>query len=293
MRNTLAVRPNREGGFALVELFMGATVLIVGSLALMTLLLTSARVSEDARVRTLARDEAVTVIEDFRNICRNGFAAAVTEYAGREVACQRIAVGKDSAKVQTEIVLDESAVSPPMDLNGDGDTIDNSLTANELAVVCMTARITWQSGKQVERFATIIARADVAGDGDQLPGSAVSEDTPPGITLTSSNVSTDSLTAKLMTAEQLNVAGMTIYSSVPAYVKQIRVNGKDVFKQTTNLPPTGQLIVTSPFTMPPGSQSIDTIAFAGSPSGGKTDVSKATLSIVFLTEGGDRLVVIN
>jgi Tfp pilus assembly protein PilV len=293
MHDTLATKCDPQRGAALLELFMGTTVLVVGSLALLTSLFTSARIGRDARFRTLARNESMTVMEEFRNRCSSGFAATVTEYSGREIPCQSIARGKVSSILRTEIAMDETALSPPMDLNGDGDVLDASLTANELAVACVTTKVSWQNGRHSDTFATVFARADIGAPGDQMPGPpGATARRIPGLKLDSSKVSATQVQAKVTTDEALNVAGMTIQSSVSAYVQEIEVNGKVVFTQTTNLPPTGQMIVTSPFTMPAGRQSVDYVSFVGTPTGGKTDVSDSSLSIEFHTESGDRLVVI-
>ena len=290
----LAVRQGSEGGFALLELFLGASILVVGSLALLTSLFTSAQSGRDARFRTLARNESLTLTEGFRGLCNTGFAAAVQAYAGREVPCQSIANGKSSATVRTEIALDETVLTPPMDLNGDGDALDATLTANELAIVCLTTRVSWQRGKRSDTFLSVLSRADVASPGDQTPG-----DPPPWyegmpqFDLLSSNLTASALTLQFTSEEALPCAGMTIHSSINAYVKEIKVNGKSIFKKTTGMPPTGQVIVTTAFTTKVGTNKIDTITFAATPSGGTPNVSAADMSVVFHTEAGDHIIVVD
>ncbi|HLQ36409.1 MAG TPA: hypothetical protein VK348_01310 [Planctomycetota bacterium] len=293
------VRQNCEPGFALVELCMAGAVLVVGSLAMITTLLSSATAGIDARKQSLARDEAQTVSEEFRASCETNFAAAVQQFNGRTVPCLSLTSGKASASILTTVALDETAIQPPMDLNGDGDATDTHLTPAELKVAYLTSKVTWAGGRRTMTFTTMLAASEVAasasGAGAGAGGGAGTPPPPPEsvVTLTTSKLTATQLTASLDVAgASMNVAGITIDTSTAAYVSQIKINGATVFSGSKNLPPTGQMIVTQPFTMPVGPQTINPITFVGTASGGKVDVSKSSMSLTFHTESGDRVVII-
>jgi Tfp pilus assembly protein PilE len=292
----VATRTRPEQGFALLELMLATAVIVVGSMAMFTTLITTGTVSQEARQQSLARDEAMGAVETFRAQCGANFAAGITEFNNRTVPTQILSTRAGRGSVHTRIALDETTLVPPMDLNGNGTALDRNLTPAQLRVAYLTTTVTWPVGNKTRSISldTVLAATEASAlNAAGGAGGAGAPVTPSTVSLVSKTVSAQQLVATIRVGDApMNVAGMTIQSSRAAYVSEIKINNNVVWSKPTGAPPTGSMIITQPFSMNLGNQTINWVKFMNGPNGGTANVTGSNISIVFHTEGGDRVVVI-
>lgn len=71
-------------------------------------------------------------------------------------------VGRD-AKLDVSVLVDETTIEPPVDLNGDGDFLDTNVAAADLQAAVLRIVVTWDGvlGLRRVEYSTIIAKGEV------------------------------------------------------------------------------------------------------------------------------------
>ena len=307
-KSTTSTHVNRESGFGLVEMMLGATVLAVALMGSASALATGMMVAVDTKMANRANDAALTVIEDFRASCSADFNTALNTYGGLQSK-----VG--NYNVTSAVVLDETRFSPRIDLNGDGDTDDSNLTSAEVNAVYISVKVEWGDGKSMS-IVDLLARSEVSGapaaasgstggvktvtvggttGGGTTGGGTTGGGTTSGATTVaavSSSVTGDKIVMTLDVENgPVTVIGVMVEGQTTSYVKEVKVAGTKVFSDKKNALPVGALIPVSPFQMQSGETLIDQIKFQATPSGGKTSVAGDSFKLTFYHESGETTVV--
>jgi type II secretory pathway pseudopilin PulG len=154
-------RPERdERGFTIVEVTVSLVFLVIGVLGFVQAMVSSQILVRGTREMNLAQSAIVNAIEDFRYECGLDFDAALASYAaGSVVPALPPALGA-SAALSLTLIVDEPRISPPTDLNGDGDFLDIGVATTDAAAGVLRANLNWTgvTGRRELEYTTIVAR---------------------------------------------------------------------------------------------------------------------------------------
>lgn len=155
-------RTSREG-FGLVEVMVAMTVLAIALLGLVQTILGAQMVARSTRDSSIANAAMLRAVEDFYGACKVDFDAALTAYRdGTVTPTAPPALGK-GATITLTLLLDEPAIRPPIDLNNDGDFLDNAVAPANARAGVLRINVVWSGvlGRQELECATIVARGEV------------------------------------------------------------------------------------------------------------------------------------
>ena len=156
-----SLHPN-EAGFGLVEAIAAALVLAVGLLGFMTMVTNSHVLSRSSREVDSAQVAIMSVGEEFRVACATDFEAALTTYGGGVVPVAPTELGT-GAVITVLLLNDETKITPPIDLNGDNDNDDTSVSAAQARAGVLRVHIAWTGalGEMHLEYTTVVARGQL------------------------------------------------------------------------------------------------------------------------------------
>ncbi|MFQ5504902.1 MAG: prepilin-type N-terminal cleavage/methylation domain-containing protein [Planctomycetota bacterium] len=154
-------RRRREGGFTMVELAITLSLLVIGLLGFVGAILSAQLLSRTTRERALASSAAIDIVEDFRVSCMTNFTAAMTAYSAGVTPTLPPGLGADATATST-LILDETKIVPPLDLDGNGLFVD-VLTPDVVNAGVLRVVVRWRGarGLQSIEYTTIIARGEM------------------------------------------------------------------------------------------------------------------------------------
>ncbi len=161
-----SVQATAEGhdGFTLVEVTIAIAVLVVGLLGFISALSSAQVLVRGTKEVNLAHIEILNAVEDFRDACATDYIAALTVYKAGVVADidGSSAMGK-KVKVTSTLVLNETLLTPPMDINGDLDFLDVAVDPAAALLAVLHVKITWSGvlGAQEIHYVSLIAKGEV------------------------------------------------------------------------------------------------------------------------------------
>jgi hypothetical protein len=160
-RGSLAATTD-AAGFTIVEAMGGIAVLVLGALGMLGAVISGFALGRSAREVDVATIALSGALEDVRSACAADFDAALAALiATPQVPPASLPEGLGSSVVLTRLaVLDETQISPPLDLNGDGDVLDGGLAPADVAAFVLSAEIVWQGGAGRRRLelTTLVSR---------------------------------------------------------------------------------------------------------------------------------------
>ncbi|MEE9125557.1 MAG: prepilin-type N-terminal cleavage/methylation domain-containing protein [Planctomycetota bacterium] len=160
-----SVQATAEGhdGFTLVEVTIAVAVLVVGLLGFISALSSAQVLVRGTKEVNLAHIEILNAVEDFRDTCATDYIAALTVYKPGVVAnIASSAMGKN-VQVTSTLVLNETLLTPPMDINGDLDFLDVAVDPAAALLAVLHVKITWSGvlGAQEIHYVSLIAKGEV------------------------------------------------------------------------------------------------------------------------------------
>ena len=107
-------------------------------------------------------DLVATAAEEFHYACGQDFNETLTKYRDALVTPIVPSGLGSGGQLDMTVVLDEPALQPPVDLNGDGDFDDTGLDPADvnLAVLQLVIRWTGVTGERRAAFTTMLARGE-------------------------------------------------------------------------------------------------------------------------------------
>ncbi|MFQ5505505.1 MAG: hypothetical protein ACE5F1_12010, partial [Planctomycetota bacterium] len=114
-------------GFTLIEYTIAISLFVAGALGFASAILSGQSMMRSNRDRSLADHELETVVERFRTDCSRAFDATITAYRDATFKVPLLPGVDSSAVIKTEIILDETRLTPPADLNGNGNATDKAI----------------------------------------------------------------------------------------------------------------------------------------------------------------------
>ena len=159
------VQATAEGhdGFTLVEVMIAIAVLVVGLLGFISALGSAQVLVRGTKEVNLAHVEILNAVEEFRDACTTDYTAALTLYnAGVVTNIPDSAMGRN-AQMTATLVLNETLLTPQMDLNGDKDFLDVAVDPALALLAVLQVKITWDGalGSQEIRYVSMIAKGEV------------------------------------------------------------------------------------------------------------------------------------
>ena len=170
---SVAERRAEEGGFTLLEMAFVTVVLIVGAMSFAVTVIATTTLSQQAQSRSTANTEMVSAIENFRQSATKDFEDIVKEMS-RGVVTSKLGE-KNGITIERHVVLDETKLTPRMDLNGDGDALDTDLAPEELLTAYLVMVVKWSdaTGEHKKVWPTMLARGEVDPDFDREEQKAI------------------------------------------------------------------------------------------------------------------------
>lgn len=152
-----------EQGFSVVEICMAVVLVVLGLLGLISSVVGAQVLGRDNQERNLANAAAMTAIELFRENCRADFTAAITAHQTAVNMTTAVGVVPPHGMVTAIVRRNEPGQQPPIDLNGDGDTLDNNVAAAACRFAVLEVTVQWRGARGNQSFTTkaIFARGDV------------------------------------------------------------------------------------------------------------------------------------
>lgn len=162
MREHATARARADGGFMIVEIAVAMSLLVVGIVGFLGAVVSSHVLSRTAREMNIASTALTSVIEEFKKSCAVDFDAALTTYSNQTLDPARLVGTGTERSLTTFVELDETALDPPLDLNGDGDFLDTGLAPSQVKAAMLRVRATWHgvAGQRELEFTTIVARGE-------------------------------------------------------------------------------------------------------------------------------------
>ena len=159
------VQTTAEGhdGFTLVEVMIALAILVVGILGFISALGSAQVLVRGTKEVNLAHIEILNAVEDFRDACATDYVAALNAFkAGAVTDIPSSAMGQNVQMTAT-LVLDETLLTPPMDINGDLDFLDVAVDPAAVLLAVLHVKITWDGalGSQEIHYVSLIAKGEV------------------------------------------------------------------------------------------------------------------------------------
>ena len=154
-----------ESGFSLVEVTLGLTVLVIGLLGFIGAIVSTQMMVRMTKEKNIANTAIISMIEEFREACATDFVAAVTTFeSGTNLNADRLTGIGEGATMTSTIVMDESTLNPPLDLNDNLVYIDDIQMADvgTLNAAVLRIHVTWTGvrGPMEMEYTTIVAKGD-------------------------------------------------------------------------------------------------------------------------------------
>ena len=152
-----------QSGFTLVEFSMALVLLVTGLLGFVAALISSQTLTRASREMVIAHSALNSTIETFRDACVADFDAAVTGYSYQTNVNLDLLRGIGSGEnMITRIIVDETRVQPPIDLNGDGDYNDTTVPLADLVAAVLRVQVVWSgvSGRRDVEYTSIVSRGE-------------------------------------------------------------------------------------------------------------------------------------
>lgn len=161
----LLIQPNPDdsSGFTIIEFAIASVVLVVGLMGFVAAIVTSQVMVRATHEVNAANNSAISAIEKFRRDCVDDFTATVTSYKNMGTLPMTPDLDHIGAIATVTVISDETALLPPLDLNGDGDTADTDVPAAELNAAILRLNITWKGvlGNRSIEHTAILAKGDL------------------------------------------------------------------------------------------------------------------------------------
>ena len=109
-----------QDGFSTIEFVLAMSAIVIGLLSYIGSVIASSKMSMETRARIAANVEMAASIEEFRELAADDFVGVTDDF--QELDVQEGLTSVDGIEVSRKVILDETQTSPPMDLNGDGET---------------------------------------------------------------------------------------------------------------------------------------------------------------------------
>lgn len=137
------------------------TVLVVGLLAFVATVTNTYVLARSSRQVQTANMAIVNVFEDFRAACSVDFTAALTTYSSGVALTAPASLG-NAATLTATLILDESSVTPNIDLNDDGDVVDIGVTPADAKAGVLQVKIAWKGalGPMSLEYTSVVARGN-------------------------------------------------------------------------------------------------------------------------------------
>ncbi|MEM7201907.1 MAG: hypothetical protein AAF628_16695 [Planctomycetota bacterium] len=147
-----------EGGFSLVEASVVISVMVIGVLGLLSAMVSAQMLSRTTREMDEASMALVEAVEVFRSDCSDDFDGAVDAVISGG-ALFPPGPGRNTRLWRT-VVSDETAISPPIDLNGDGDLLDTAVAVADADAAVVVFKITWRGarGAREVEYTVVVSR---------------------------------------------------------------------------------------------------------------------------------------
>jgi Tfp pilus assembly protein PilV len=152
----------QQQGFSMIDIMAAITVLVIGVMGFAGMVTNSLLLSRSSLEVDRANNALMNIAEDFRAACAEDFDSALANHGDNPALTAPAFVGKDTIITST-LVLDESSVTPNIDLNGDGDTSDSNVSIANTRAGVLRISINWQgviSPMSLE-YTTIVARSQI------------------------------------------------------------------------------------------------------------------------------------
>ncbi|MBI4616028.1 MAG: hypothetical protein HY720_20595, partial [Planctomycetes bacterium] len=160
-----------RAGFNLLEVSFASAILAVGIFGLVSAILSSNRLNEQSRESQLALHGAQTVAAEIQAYARgHTLDEVIGAYDGQTVAVKGLTeVEGASDVIRIDFILDETAVTPALDINNDGDTSDPAVPVTEVVIAPVRIRAQWSppvgGDRTLEIVTTIFNPDGVTGGG--------------------------------------------------------------------------------------------------------------------------------
>jgi Tfp pilus assembly protein PilV len=151
-----------ECGLGLIDVMCGVTILVIGLLGFSAMVTSTLTLSRSNREVEAANATIMNAAETFRAACAEDFVTTFDTYQAGVTVPAPALLGT-SAAVTATLIRTESAISPAMDLNADGDTADANVTSSSARAGVLRLRITWQGvlGPMRLETTTVVARGQL------------------------------------------------------------------------------------------------------------------------------------
>ncbi|MFQ5505582.1 MAG: hypothetical protein ACE5F1_12400 [Planctomycetota bacterium] len=311
-----------------MEITIALSIFIMGAVGFASSIVSSQAMRRTTSESGTASHDLREILAQFRSACSQDFNGAVNTYLNGSFPSSSLpgSQGSPTALITTRIILDETKLSPSLDLNGNLSVVDTMLNPATLNLAVLVATLSWKGpGGTMQRQATAyVARGEVGsssasggsagqGSGGSAPpgsgggtgsggggsgGSGAGGSGSASLSLASAALTgknKDSLTATLNidSPSDLQVVAVTMASSLPAFLKEIKVAGVKVFSEKNNPPATGTMVNTSPFTLDQSMPAVfDKFKFVSSSDGsGKPDMSGTSFVLRLHLEDGSSVQI--
>lgn len=146
MRKT-AAKPDHEGGFTFIELVLAVAFLSTSMIAFISSMFSAQTLSQQSRTMHRANAAIIRQNETFQEQCELSFEDVVDTYQKGNVQITPPKKLGDNTWMKVEIILDETALTPAIDLNDDGDTTDRVVLPKDARAVVLKTTLGWTNSK--------------------------------------------------------------------------------------------------------------------------------------------------
>lgn len=293
-----------EAGMGLIEMTIASAVLAIALLGTMIGVLSGYRLVLETKSTNLAHHAATAVVEEFQNSAAGDFEAALLRFHRKTDISEKM-------KVKSEVVLDETSLETPMDLNGDGDTNDANLSPSDVKAAFLRTTVSFPNGRE-RSFTMMIPRrantraakrkqrrarrrgapkvvldtvADVARE-QSADGLCLDVDCAKSVVRIARVVrSTREVTGELTADDKVWVVAMRVDASKQAFIKRVEIGGVRRFVAGTAKAPTGSILPMFPFRLDAGTTALDCIRFQRG-----RDMRRVELAVTLYLSSGAKAV---
>lgn len=273
--------------------------MLLGIMSYIGSVIASSRLADDTRARTAVSIEMTNAIEEFRESANQNFVSTAELLEQLETTSGLSDLS--GVTVRRQIIRDETKTSPPLDLNGDGDTKDTNLDADEVNAAYLLTTVSWigPNGPESVSWPTILARGEIdpawkrkesLEDALGLDDDDQAEDS--GVSATNGSIykGRASFELSIDNDKAIHVAAATVSATDPGKITEIVIGGQSIYQSSMDYgTPTGQPIETTPITLSPdGSYAADVQLYPASGDGIYTP-SDDTITITLETEAGESI----
>lgn len=164
MRRAETKQHESSSGFTMVEIAIAMTFLVTGLLGFVGAIVSSQVLARANREVNIANTAVVNVIEEFRDKCTLDFDGTLNAIQLGNEPLPVVPEGLGAAAVfERELILDETQISPPIDLDGIPDNDNENVTPFEATAAVLRIRLSWNGalGQQDIEYTVVLARGEL------------------------------------------------------------------------------------------------------------------------------------